>query len=53
MNQLLQNSLAEYGITGDKVTRLIASAKYDWLFLLHILLTCQYYIYYTFKKNIQ
>jgi hypothetical protein len=27
MNQILKNSIAEYGITGDKVTRIIASAK--------------------------
>jgi hypothetical protein len=27
VNQMLRNSLAEYGITGDKVTRLIESAK--------------------------
>lgn len=27
MNQLLQNSLAEYGVTGEKVTRMINAAK--------------------------
>jgi hypothetical protein len=27
MNQLLQNSLGEYGVTGDKVTRMITAAK--------------------------
>lgn len=50
MNQLLQNSLAEYGITGDKVTRMIAAAKTGWyyyylLILFYVTIEIDFIIY--------